>query len=279
MQAEEIRESMDLSLEAAAIARRGGYGGAEVNALANAVEISVECGAWDVADGLLEDLRARTDLPAGNADTVAIGAVLLAAYRGDRSTADELIDGLSEEITASADPSIRAWYHRVLSVVSLMAGDLERAYDESMVAVDADPAGPNSAIAAWCAGRAALWSGDAAKARATLERAPGMPGRWVTATRRAIEAGIAALEGHEREAATMYDSVLAGRLAQGDRFTHALATVDAVAVLPHELVPEGAVETARTYLEELSAAPLLSRLTISGPVPPASPVDRATASP
>ncbi len=76
-----------------------------------------------------------------------------------------------------------------------MTGDLSRAYDESMVAVDSDPAGPNSAIAAWCAGRAALWSGDAAKARATLERAPELPGRWVAATRRAIEAGIAALDG------------------------------------------------------------------------------------
>jgi hypothetical protein len=36
-------------------------------------------------------------------------------------------------------------------------------------------------------------------------------------------------------------------------------TLDAVAVLPEELLPEGAVETARTYLEGLGAHGLLVR--------------------
>jgi hypothetical protein len=36
--------------------------------------------------------------------------------------------------------------------------------------------------------------------------------------------------------------VLAGRLAQGDLW-HAVVTADAVAVLPADLVPEGAIET------------------------------------
>jgi hypothetical protein len=37
-------------------------------------------------------------------------------------------------------------------------------------------------------------------------------------------------------------------------------TADAVAVLPEDDVPEGAVEVARAYLEQLGAAPLLERL-------------------
>jgi hypothetical protein len=37
-------------------------------------------------------------------------------------------------------------------------------------------------------------------------------------------------------------------------------TIDAVGVLPEGLVPEGAVETARTFLEEIGAGALLAGL-------------------
>ena len=73
--------------------------------------------------------------------------------------------------------------------------------------------------------------------------------------------------------------MLAGRLASGDRFTHALVTLDAVAVLPEDLVPEGAVETARAYLEELRAGALLARLDEARPfghlIPVAPPAEQA----
>ena len=120
--------------------------------------------------------------------------------------------------------------------------------------------GPNAPAASWVAGHAAVWLGDAAKARMALERMPVQEGRWHAAARRALEAGIDALEGRTREAAVLYDTVLAGRLAAGDRFSHALVTLDAVAVLPEELVPEGAIEAARAYLEELRADALIARL-------------------
>lgn len=54
--------------------------------------------------------------------------------------------------------------------------------------------------------------------------------------------------------------MLAGRLAAGDPFTHALITLDAAAVLPEDLVPEGAVATTRSYLEKLGADALLARM-------------------
>jgi len=148
-----------------------------------------------------------------------------------------------------------------------MSGDLEGAYEEGMTSIDTDPGGPNSALAVWCAGRAALWIGDPGRARVALERMPAYEGTWHAAIRRALEAGIAALEGQLREAATEYDSLLAGRLAIGDRFTHALVTLDAVAVLPPELVPEGSVEAATEYLEGLGAEALLARLrSVGAPV-------------
>ena len=258
--AEEGLEALSHSLEAAEVARRGGYGELEMTALANAVEFAVESGEWATADELLLDLGSRPDLPSGVADAVALGVVLLAAYRGDGAAAQEAMDALSEETTDSPLPTMRAWYQRVCSVVHVMAGDAARAYDDAMMAIEAEPEGMNSQIAVWAAGRAALWMGDVAKVRAPLERSPAQRGRWVAQTRRALEAGIAALEGHPREAASAYESVLSLRLAEGDRFTHALVTVDAVAVLPEDLVPDGAIEAAKAYLVGLGAAPLLARL-------------------
>ena len=169
-------------------------------------------------------------------------------------------------MSASADPSPRAWYRRVRSVMALMAGDVSHGCDEALGAIDEEPMGPNAPAASWVAGHAAVWLGDAAKARIALERMPVQEGRWHAAARRALEAGIDALEGRTREAAAAYDMVLATRLAAGDRFSHALVTLDAVAALPEELVPEGAVEAARAYLEELRAEALIARLdTIARP--------------
>jgi hypothetical protein len=260
--ADELRDGLDLNLEAAAIARRGGYGQIEMTAMANAVEAAVETGAWQTADELLADLGERAELPAGVEDIITLGGALLAAYRGDADAAKTAIDGLTPQ-TTQGDPTLRAWYHRALSLLAMMAGDVDQAYADGMSAVEVEPEGPNRAFAVWAAGQAAVWLGDAAKARAPLERTEPDDVTWELATRRAIEAGIAALEGHPQEAAAAFVGVLADRLARGDRFTHALVTVGAVEVLPPELIPQEAVETARAYLEDLGAAPLLARLTPS----------------
>lgn len=77
---------------------------------------------------------------------------------------------------------------------------------------------------------------------------------------RELEAGLAATQGHHEQAALAYDSLLATRLSTGHRFAHAVLTVDAASALPPELVPEGAIETARLLLDDLGAVPLLARL-------------------
>ena len=109
-------------------------------------------------------------------------------------------------------------------------------------------------------GHAAIWLRDAAKADAIVDVSRRFDGAWMNAEVRSFEAGIAALEGRPRDAATSFDAVLANRLAVGDPFTHALVTLDAVAVLPPDLVPAGAVDRARSYLEEIGAMPMLERL-------------------
>jgi len=141
---------------------------------------------------------------------------------------------------------------------------VDGAYREAMGAIDEQPGGINVPLAVWCAGRAALWLGDAAKARAAVDAGAGLESSWLNAVCRSFEAGVAALEGLTREAVVGYEAVFADRLAKGDRFAHAITVVDAAAVLPPESVPADAFEAARSYLEELGAAPLLARLVASG---------------
>ncbi|MFZ0324558.1 MAG: adenylate/guanylate cyclase domain-containing protein [Actinomycetes bacterium] len=261
LDADEWTEAFEQSLEAAAIARRGGCGGPEMTALANAAEFAVETGSWAKADELLADLQSRPGLPQSLSDAVCLDAALLAAYRGQPEAARAAMDQVSASTSNSVNPTAVAWYRRVKSVLLLMTGDLEPAFEEAIGAVDAEAVeGPNSAVAAAFAAHAAFWARDAAKARQALDRMPVEEKRWNVAVRRSLEAGLSALEGHPRDAADVYDSVLAGRLAHNDPFTHALITLDAVAVLPDALVPEGAVAAAGAYLEQLGAAALLARL-------------------
>ena len=261
LEADESREAFDQCLEAAALARRGGCGGPELTALANAAEIAVESGEWPAADDLLAALRSRPGLPDQLADGILLNTALLAAYRGDGAGARAALDQVSPETSKTANPTILAWYRRVRSVQLLLAGDLHAAFSEAIGALDAEVGeGPNSTVAASFAGRAALWLHDPDLARQALARFPMNALGWEGSSRSGLAAGVSALEGKLTESAVAYDSLLAGRLAAGDPFTHALMTLDAVAVLPEHLVPEGAVATARSYLDDLGAEPLLSRL-------------------
>jgi len=261
LEADEWTVAFEQSLEAAALARRGGCGGPEITALANAAEFAVETGAWATVDDLLADLKSRPGLPRPLADHVLLNVALLAAYRGDHAGARAAMDQVSAETSKSANTTVVAGYRRMRSVLLLLSGELPAAFDEAMGAVNAEAVeGPNTAVAASFAGRAALWMRDAALAQQALARMPVTEKRWHMAVRRSLEAGVTALEGNSRDAAAAFESVLAGRLAAGDPFTHALITLDAAAILPDDLVPEGAVATARSYLEELGAFALLARL-------------------
>jgi class 3 adenylate cyclase/tetratricopeptide (TPR) repeat protein len=264
LQAGEWTEAFEQSLEAAALSRRGGLGAPEMTASANAVEFAVETGEWAKADELLDGLWSRSALPHQVADFLRLDVALLAAYRGDRETAATTLDEVVGMREGESDRTLLAWYGRVRAVCLLTAGDLAGAYDAALAAVDVEPLGPNSGVSCWCAAQAALWLRDAPRARTALERMPPDERSWATAVRRTVEAGIAALEGDVREASSTYEGLLATRLAVGDPFTHALMTVTAMAVLPAELLPDGAVDQAQTYLADLGAHGLLTRFSAVG---------------
>ncbi|MGA7687769.1 MAG: hypothetical protein WCA29_00880, partial [Jiangellales bacterium] len=136
----------------------------------------------------------------------------------------------------------------------------------AMTAIQADPPGPNTMLALTNAGQAALWLRDPGRLQQVVHIGQDASGFWSSSGRqaiRALDAALAAVRGDHDEAVLAYDSLLATRLSTGHRFAHAVLTVDAVSVLPPGLVPEGAIETARPFLEERGAVPLLARLDAS----------------
>ena len=117
----------------------------------------------------------------------------------------------------------------------------------------------------WAAGHAALWSPDdpaaaVAKLRSTIDATSMLRGAWIVNVRRSLEAAIAALEGRTEEAAAAYAEALKTWRTLQLPFDHAMTVADAVTVLDPALLPEGAVEDARAFLQRIGAEPALARL-------------------
>jgi hypothetical protein len=194
----------------------------------------------------------------GLRDGVEISAALLAAFRGDFADADARLHGLASG--ASEHLAARTWYLRTRSMVELLRGDLERAYDLGMEAVHADPAGMNTPAAVWDAARAALWMRDPARVLAALDATAPLRGRWAATVRTTIRAGLAAIEGRREEAVSSYREAFAAWDAMGSPIDHAFTAMDAILLLPDEPVALEAAARARGALTELGSPPLLHRL-------------------
>ncbi|MGA7687712.1 MAG: hypothetical protein WCA29_00595, partial [Jiangellales bacterium] len=151
---------------------------------------------------------------------------------------------MSPHARESSNPQMKAWLARIGAVIELMAGNLDAAFDAALAAIQADPHGLNTVLALANAGQAALWMGDQARLQQVVTSGQNGRGFMADAVGRviqALEAGLAAVQGHHEQAALAYDSLLATRLSTGNRFAHAVLTVDAISVLPPGLVPEGAI--------------------------------------
>lgn len=255
-------ESLSNFLRAAEEAKKGGIRNLEIMALANAVEVAIDLGRWPDADAALADLQGR-DLPEMPRGGVILCTAMLAAYRGD---VERALRHLEEAAPAGTSDFVqmRAWHLRARSVVRQQQGDLARAFEDAMAAVELDPAGVNSPMAVWVAARAALWLRDAGKARKALEAMNPLRGRWIEVARRSAEAGLAALEGRTEDASAGYRRALESWAAMDVPLDLALTAIDAVMLLPEAAVPEGTTDQAEEILSRLGAQPLLARLSSAG---------------
>ncbi|MDP9343576.1 MAG: AAA family ATPase [Actinomycetota bacterium] len=249
--------SVEAALEGAVLARRGGDRSMEGIALGNAAETGMWAGRWAEAESALHQLQERNETHHGLRPLEA----MLAALRGDPVGAIERLDEIGPEVEAAESVQTRTTYLGIRAMVELSQGDTQAAVEHAMAGVAADPSGINSPTALSVAGRAALWQGDAAKAREAVAAMAVFRGRWMRAVKATVEAGLAALEGRPEESAAGYRRAIEAWRALETPLDLALFGLDMGTMLgmDHPDAAE-AVEESKAILERLGAKPFLDRL-------------------
>ena len=190
---------------------------------------------------------------------------VLAAYSDDASAAESLLADVESRSQTERMVAETTWHLRASSLVKLLGGDPEAAYEIGMQAVVLEPTGMNTPSSVVQCARAAAWMRDAAKLRQSIAAMRGLPGAWIGHCLRAASAAGNALAGRIDDAATEYAAVLDEWSRQELPLDHAWCVIDALAVLPAELVSQADVDRARATWTELGATALLRR--IEAPIP------------
>ncbi len=254
--------AMRAQLESVEAARKAGSRPIEAIALANAAEFAVDSGRWVEADATLAALDGMELSGGFLADGVSLSIAILAAYRGDFASADKHLEETASAKTTDYLAS-RTWYLRTRSLVELLRGNLELAFEHGMEAVHADPAGMNTPNSVWDAARAAIWMRDAAKVQETLNATAPLRGRWAAGVKTTLRAGLAALEGRGEDAASGYREAFDAWASMDMPIDYAFTAIDALTLLPGDPATIEATDRARTILTELGAQPLLERLAMA----------------
>jgi len=257
--ADDPREALSAATESAELARRAGVRGTEMTNLLNAAEISILLGELTDTRATVDELRQR-DLSPERVVFLDCVEAMYKALVGNPAEASALLEPHVEHIAATELVAGRTTYLRARSLVSLAAGDLERARRQAADAVAADPLGINSTYALVFQARASLWLHNAAAAREALSAMKGFRGRWMAAARFTTEAGVAALEGRVDESAESYRAAIEAWRALDCTLDLAMCELDLV-LLPGPDTPDAAAaKEARDIFTQMGATPFLERL-------------------
>jgi class 3 adenylate cyclase len=252
------REVLSLSNEAAELGRRAGHRALETMNLLNAAELAIWLGQWGDARTALSVLGQR-ELAHERRTQLAFCEATLAALSGNPAEAAAQLEAQADSAEAES-VTIRSYYGVTKAATALAAGDLEAAHREAAAAVVVDPAGINSPRALSLQSRAALWLADPKHAREALAGMQGIRGRWMAATRLTGEAGIAALEGRNDEAALAYRRAVDAWRALDCPLDLALCALDRAVLRRAGPVSEGEDDEAQAILNDIGAYPFLARL-------------------
>jgi hypothetical protein len=253
------RESVSAAIQAAEVAKRAGQRRAELMALLNASETFAYVGRWDEALRSLAELAGR-ELSTEYAQwSECIDAVVVAGT-GDPERALDLLEAFAEATESTDYVHMRSTHLCARGFVLLCAGDLPAAWSAARDGAAADPLGINAAECLAVAARAALWQADAGAARTALEGLESFRGRFATATRLTVLAGLAALAGDRQDAAECYRTACAAWRALDCRLQLALGVLDWVILLGPDETDPAAVAEAAAIFTALGATPFLGRL-------------------
>ena len=112
------------------------------------------------------------------------------------------------------------------------------------------------------AGHAAIWNRDLERARQALAGmiGTGLHGRWASAARADLQAGIAALEGRDDAGAQGWKEAQTSLRDLGARFTLSLSLMDRALLTVDAADASAAAHEARALLQEMGARALEDRL-------------------
>ncbi|MGD0595288.1 MAG: AAA family ATPase [Acidimicrobiales bacterium] len=257
---ENPRESLFAPMEAADLARRAGDRLLEMWKLGDTAEGSLFLGDWGRARTAIAELEEREPTSVRRV-TLPIRKAMLAALTGESATAAAALKEAGEQVAASSEfLAARTTYLVDRSLVSLAAGDLDAAQREAGDAVALEPAGTNSRHALAIRARACLWLRDTVGVQEALLAMRPFRGRWMTAERLTMEAGLAALEGRVQEAAETYRKAVEAWRALDCTLDLALCELDRVLLLGPDHPDATMAKEARDIFTELGAKPFLERL-------------------
>ncbi len=210
------REGMELT-------RRLGMRGYAYYMIGNAAELAMRIGDWEwVLPELEEAVSATVN------DFVA--RMRLAEMRGLQGVdvRDEL-KLMADRVAAMTELQAQGSVAEVQALVSLSRGDFQAALDLARWAY-ARGMGPD-AIAPQTATRAAAWLRDAPAVRDALNAIDGQPGRVPAAIRREAEASLAAIEGRNAEALSLFTDAIRRWRDLGLAFEAAICTLNLLTML------------------------------------------------
>jgi tetratricopeptide (TPR) repeat protein len=215
-------------------------------------------GRFDWILAALEELEG-TDLPPGSQEDLLATQALVAAYRGETDRAMTLLAAAEAIAPDVSRPAFLAARHSTRAEILALAGRLDEAFDEAMAAAGLDRYVFFAAIAL----QIALWMADLGRARTALPLVleTSERGRYVAATRRALEAGVLALDGRRGEAVPLYRQAIADLRDLDVPLQLGLRLMEfATLVGPDDPAAGAAAGEAREIFTRLGSPSLLTRL-------------------
>ncbi len=263
------RAGLEAARAGIVLARRLGYRHFQI--LDNASQLALRTGDWDWAVAQVEPMLGDDVEPLTRAVALA-DIITIRAFRGE-PIAEALAD-LEALPTSGADP-VKAGTVAVAQTSAAFAAaqyDVARAAAHQYAQIFAQGGLELFVIATRCAllaRKPELAAEDLARVEGSERR-----GAVVTAERKTLRAGLAALDGRTDEALTQYRESLHAWRDLGLPWDEALCALDMATLLdPSEPEVGAAAEAARAILTRLQATPFLARLEEAmhrpaSPVPP-----------
>jgi class 3 adenylate cyclase/tetratricopeptide (TPR) repeat protein len=254
----DVRRSLELNMEAIALARRTGLRTALLQLTSNAGYTGFMAGEWDAVLPPMEAVLQEDLSPRDHLQVLNNAIIIRAALGHDVSAQMTELENTASEMSGTL---VQSFISDPAANQALARGDDARASDFFGTMYVANPS--TAPEYAYRASLAAVWATDVAKAethRQEFEKTGGT-GSMRDARSTVLRAGIAAREGRAVESANLFRDAIRNWRATGAVWDEALAGITMAQLLaPADPDVAEVVRSTREILERLRAQPYIERL-------------------